>query len=483
MFPKELLEVRKRKGRIFPKFAGENEFELASAVIQLFRECKGENLGQIKKKLKNIENSKNYRKVRAFSRIIEKSPESEFEMPSELDPTSIRDFLFKKGYVTSKKERETLFEEAASFFNTSKDLIERYLFADREEDQILIKIPEISPEDMIRLYNLSLLQTAIFDSLRMSFWTSSNHKDIFRRVKYLGLMYQIINKEVRITGTASLIKMTKRYGTSMAKLIPAILKAEKWRIEAEVLDSFANKIFVLDLDSSDNILFPRIHEEITFDSSLEEEFSRKLKSIKPGIEVLRETDVVESGNYAFIPDFLVRKGKKEIFVEIAGFWTSDYIKKKMEKVRNAQIPLILIAREDYGIDDSSDDIILFSNRIPYNEVIKRINLEFKSSIDEIEFDGDIVNLMEFSEDGISMPDLMRKAQSEGYVVAGSIAVKKDLFEEVKKKVDEINPEDFSEVRSLLDGHNIPHEFLEKMGYKIVWAGLFEDDVKLEKVMD
>jgi len=482
MFPKELLEVKKRKGRIFPKFAGEEDFGLAEDVIQLFSESRGENLGQIKKKLKKIENSKNYRKVRAFARIIERNSESEFDIPSELDPVSIRDFLFTRGYVTSKKERETLFEEASSFFNTSKGLIEKYLFADREEEQILINVPEIKPDEMIRSYNLSLLQTAIFDSLRISFWTSSHHKDIFRRIKYLGLMYQIKNKEVKITGTASIIKMTKRYGTSMAKLIPIILKAEKWRIEAEILDTYSNRIFVMELDSSDSVLFPETCEEITFDSSLEEEFSRKLKSVKPGIEVIREPDVVEAGSYAFIPDFLVRKGEKEVFVEIAGFWTSDYIRKKMEKVKLAQIPLILIAREDYGIDSTSDDIILFSSKIPYNEVIKRINLELCSSIDEVEFEGDAVNLMEFSEEGISMPDLIKKAESEGYIVAGSVAVKKELFESIRRKVDEINPEDYSDVKPLLDDYGIPQDFLEKMGYRIVWAGLFEDDVKLERVL-
>lgn len=37
-----------------------------------------------------------------------------------------------------------------------------------------------------------------------------------------------------------------------------------------------------------------------------------------GAEVIREPDVIRAGRYAFIPDFLVRRGRKEVYVEIVG---------------------------------------------------------------------------------------------------------------------------------------------------------------------
>jgi len=481
MLPKELLEVKRQKGRILPKFAGYDEFELAETVIKLFEENIGSKYIKIKNEIKKIEDARNYKKIRGFAKIIERY--SHFEVSSDLNPLELREYLFKRGYISEKAERDLLIQKCADHFGTSPEMIERMMFADRDEEQILEDTPEFEPLELIRLYNLSLLQTAIFDSLRLTFWTSSNHKDIFRRIKYLGLMYEIEDEDISITGTASIIKMTKKYGTSMAKLIPSIIKAEEWRINAEVLDEFSGKIYRLVIDQTYKELFPEVEEPVTYDSSLEEEFSRKVRAIKPGIEILREPGVFKAGRYAFIPDFLIKKGEKKVYVEIAGFWTSEYIKRKIEKIRELKIPLILIAREDYGIDKAFGDVILFSNKIPYDTVIKRINEEFRTEIGEIELEGDVVNLAEMTEDGISMPELVKLAESRGYVVTGSHAVKLELLEKIRDEINKLNPEFLSDVKDVLNRYSVSEDILEKIGYKVVWSGLFDENARVERLDD
>lgn len=478
MLPKEFLEVKKAKGKIFPKFAGEEEGELAHKVIELFEESKGSKYSHLKNKLKELEDARNYKKVRAFARILERR--CVFEVFSDLDPLEVRKYLFARGFVTTKSQREEILEKAAAQFNTSTKNIDMAMFADRDEEQVLRDVEQVDPQELIKDYNLSLLQTSVFDSLKLSFWASSQHQEIFRKIKRLGLMYEIENNKVYITGAASIIKMTKKYGTAMAKLIPAILKANEWWISAEILGHYSDKIFRMEIDHSQDDLFPEADVPVSYDSSLEEEFSRKIKSIKPELEVFREPGVFRSGKYAFIPDFLIKKGDKEVYIEIAGFWTSDYIKKKMQKIREADIPLILIAREDYGIDKTFSDAILFTSRIPYNEVMKRINQVFKTDINDIELEGDIVNLKELSEEGISMQELTKLAESSGYVVTGSHAVKKELVDKVKDEVDEAGPEYLSDVKDILDKYNVSQDVLEKIGYRIIWTGLFDDEAKLQK---
>ncbi|MFO7968061.1 MAG: DUF790 family protein [Archaeoglobaceae archaeon] len=479
MLPKEFLEVKKYKGKIFPKFAGESEGELAHEVINLFEENKGFKYSHLKNKLKEIENARNYKKVRAFARILERK--CNFEVVSDLDPQEVRKYLFARGFVTTRSQRDEILEKAADQFSTSSKNIETAMFADRDEEQILRDVEQVDPQELVKEYNLSLLQTSVFDSLKLSFQTSSQHQEIFRKIKRLGLMYEIEDDEVHITGAASIIKMTKKYGTAMAKLIPAILKADEWKIRAEILDNYADKIFRMEMDHSQNDLFPEVDVPESYDSSLEKEFSRKIKSIKPELEVLREPGVFRSGKYAFIPDFVIRKGDKEVYIEIAGFWTSDYIKKKMQKVRETQLPLILVAREDYGIDKTVGDAILFRNNIPYNEVMKRINKEFSRDINDIELEGNIVNLKELSEEGVSMQDLSKLAESNGYIVTGSHAIKEELVDKVKQEVDKARPEHLSDVKNILDKHNVSPDVLEKIGYRIIWTGLFDDEAKLQKI--
>jgi len=165
---------------------------------------------------------------------------------------------------------------------------------------------------------------------------------------------------VEITGAASILKMTRKYGTAIAKLLPSVLNAGKWWLRAEILHE--NRIYLLELDASKAYLFPKFDEKIAYDSSLEQEFEAAMRAINPQFEVIREPSVVKAGNHAFIPDFAVKIGaagggadgkacaseKREVYVEIVGFWTPEYLRAKVEKVKKAKVPLIIIAREDYG---------------------------------------------------------------------------------------------------------------------------------------
>lgn len=312
MLPKELLDATRRRGKIYLKFASEEHFRLARAVILAFKSSVGQKYEDLQEKLRHMERAENYRKVRGFAKILER--ESEFTTSSSLDPLEVRRFLFSRGYVTSEIERAKIIAEAATYFNTTPEEIERAMFADREEEKILTRVPGISEEELIRRYNLSLLQTLMFNSARMSFRVSENHKRIFRLIKLLGLMYEISGENIEITGPASILKMTRKYGTSMAKLIPEIVKAKEWAIKAEIIED--KRVYFFELSSEDDILLPKLEVSVEYDSSLEREFVTKIKRIL-GVEVIREPGIIKAGQYAYIPDFLIRKNGKEVYVEIA----------------------------------------------------------------------------------------------------------------------------------------------------------------------
>ncbi len=378
MLPKDLLDVRRANGRIYPKFAwDEKDLKLAEVVIKLYRMGLGKRYRSIVENLKRIENANNYRKVRGFAKIIERR--CEFERTTKLNPLVVRKLLFERGYVTKLSERKRVLDEVAEILGVTAEEVERAMFADREEERILKSMQEIKPDELIKAYNLSLLQTAIFNCLRLTFWISSNHKNVFRRLKWLGLMYELYDEDGRlltsVTGAASILKMTRKYGTSMAKLIPEILRAEKWWIRAEVVDEYEKRVYFLEISDKVRHLFPIDYvEEVEYDSSLEEEFARKMRFL--GFEVIREPDIVKAGNSAYIPDFYIKKGDRGVYIEIAGFWTEEYVKRKLEKVKEAGIPLILIVREDLALDRPRGvlDIIKIDKRgrIPYRDVVKKV---------------------------------------------------------------------------------------------------------------
>ncbi len=464
MLPKELLEVKRFKGKIFPKFADVSDYELAERVIKIFRAAKGKKYGTVLNALKSIENAKNFRKVRGFARVLENyciEKACAFEVDSELDPLRVRMFLFERGFVTSKKERDEVLRYAARYFNTDVATIERAMYADREEELVIVRVDEITPSALIKLYNLSLLQTTIFNCLRMVFWVSSNHKEVFGAIKRLGLMYELYEEDGRmlaeITGAASMLKMTRRYGTAMAKLVPYIIKAKKWWMKAEIIDG--DRVYIMEIDDRCRNLFPEREEKIEYDSSLEEEFARKLTAL--GYEVVREPEVIKAGSFAFIPDFLVKKGEGKVYVEIVGYWTSEYLKRKLEKIKQAKIPLVVIAREELGAG-KIDGVVIFSKKIPYNEVVR----EIKKRLPKPKVDGEVVKI-----DGVmDIPD--------NYVVAGSYAIRRDVFEKLKIEIERSKPETIEEIKAILAKYKVGESVLPVLGYKIVWKAL--DKVELRR---
>jgi len=374
MFPKELLDARKSRGKIFLKFAGEDHLKLAKAVIMAFKSSVGQSYDNLQEKLRHLETAKNYRKVRGFAKLIER--ECVFEIPTELNPIEVRRFLFERGYVTSEFERLKVLQEAAEHFGVSIEEIEKAVFADRDEERVLRAVPNINPEELIKRYNLSLLQTLMFNALRMSFKVSSNYQAIFRKIKWLGLMYELYGDSVDITGPASVLKLTRKYGTSMAKLIPEIVKAKEWWIRAEILDEYAKRVYIFELSNLDNVPLSKIEERVEYDSSLERQFSAKIKFLL-GAEVVREPGILKAGKYAYIPDFLVRKNGKEVYVEIAGFWTEEYLKSKLEKISKLNVPMLIIVNDELLAGklkriQGKNVVLMRKGKIPYKEVIAKL---------------------------------------------------------------------------------------------------------------
>ncbi len=92
-------------------------------------------------------------------------------------------------------------------------------------------------------------------------------------------------------------------------------------------------IYEFALDSTKSSIFGAETElepaKIGFDSAIEREFYELGFG---GWDVKREPTVLQAGQYAFIPDFSLEKDGLNIYVEIVGFWTANYLKHKIQKI-------------------------------------------------------------------------------------------------------------------------------------------------------
>jgi predicted nuclease of restriction endonuclease-like RecB superfamily len=241
MLPTELLAVQRWRDQIRPKYSklSRRDVSAAEAIIRLYGESVGAKRGAIRERVAELENAYgDYRFVRGLAALVERA--CTFASSSHADPLKVRHMLFaeasRRGFPTSPEERKAIVLEVASALALAPSDVEESMYADLDSEEVLESCPSLKPMDLLKQYNLSLTQTLLFSSTEMEFTASGNWQRIFRAVKFHGLMYTASKRgglvHVRLDGPTSLFKLTRRYGTALAKVLPEIMRGKPWRIEA-----------------------------------------------------------------------------------------------------------------------------------------------------------------------------------------------------------------------------------------------------------
>jgi len=475
MLPRELLVVRKRKDSIRPRYLSDTD--LAEELIHIFAQYQGEKYKKLLQKREEMEGA-DFKVVRGLSTLLERR--CSFVSSSDLSGKDVRSFLFEHGFVTTLEERDKLLEEASQFFHVSKSKVEKAMFSDLWAEQVLSEFNPLSPDELIRRYNLSLTQTLLFDALGLNFKAGGNYQYIFRQIKYLGLMYEI-DDGVRVTGPGSLFKKNRKYGTSLAKLLPVIMNAEKWQIHAIIETTIGGepRILDFDLDSDSKVVFPVSTEAIAhFDSEVEQQFYRDFKALNLGWDIVREPDVVKAGNYIVIPDFGFYKDGLKHYLEIVGFWTPEYLKKKISKLKEAEATITVAVNKNLNCkkQDFLGDVIFYNNKIPLMDIVKILReMEEKqiekelNELGEINISQDVVSIKEMAKELHVNPKTLTEIEIPKYIAIGEQIVSKIFLEKVKDEIRQF--QNYQKVEEILGNHNLTTLALEYMGYKVIWEGL------------
>lgn len=499
MLSRELLVTRKRRPYITPVYIHPEETELAQRIIKVYEKEKVK--GEIDAETLALETHSNFRVVRGLSELMRRR--TQFEESYSVDPKIVRRYLYGKGYVTGK-EREQLLQEASLEFCVSADDIETSFWADREEYQRVSSVDEISASDLVKWYNVSLTQTLLFDALSLEFATSGNYQEIFRMIKYLGLMYEIQSEDetfvTKVTGPASLFRKTKKYGTSLARLIPKIMKAPSWKVKAQIETTVAGepRIYIFELSDSKRELFPDVTEDTeSFDSTVEESFVRRFSSLRRDWEVKREPTILKAGPSVMIPDFSVERRGRKLYIEIVGFWTPEYVEKKIEKIQHLEEKILLCVdrelqctRKDFQKENV--DVIFYEKEVPMKPVLERVKKieqeqlkEEKDKLSERDIDlgknvTPLVVLAQTHNVGVETVRETLKSNDTGLIV-GDYFVKNSVLQEIGQKIENLEDKRLSFVKEVLDDYGLNETVLGKIGFEIEWKTLDLENAVVKKV--
>ncbi|MDT7891294.1 MAG: DUF790 family protein [Thermoproteota archaeon] len=402
MLTSDLLRVKIIKNEhIQPLFVEINEENLfiADTLIDLYRSSVSKKVSDLEDKLKEIEYNAeslgyDFKLFRGLKSLLDRR--LIIEENDESDAIKIRAMIFElvnqhyKGIILKEEEKERIFLLVSQKIGKAPDRIKEIFNSIYEEEKKIKDFLNINAEDLLRQYNLSLLQTLLFKCRKLFVDLEvSGHemRNILWMIKKLNLLFlaekSYIGLNLAIDGPASVIKQTERYGTRIAKLLPHLFKARNWHIRAYIAYKIRNKkkIFKLELSrrEAQNLLPHVINEEIEYDSYVEEDFSKKFYSIGGEWQIIREPEPILIGRDIFIPDFVLIKNDKKVYLEIMGFWSEDYIKRKIEKLKKlADINLILAIDSSLGnieINNLNPNIyiIKYNRKISIADIIKVLN--------------------------------------------------------------------------------------------------------------
>ncbi|MFN7105811.1 MAG: DUF790 family protein, partial [Pyrobaculum sp.] len=189
--------------------------------------------------------------------------------------------------------------------------------------------------------------------------------------KGLRLMYIVEERggglEFQFDGPISLFRQTERYGTRLAKLVPYITTLDMWKIEAVV--KIGEKKYRFFENWRDAPPLPKEPLEAgEFDSTVEQEFYRQVGKI---CLVEREPEVLVVDRRVYIPDFKIG----DLYVEIVGFWTPDYLRRKYEKLNKVGRPMLVLVNEELAVAtwrELMPNVVLFKERPRLSDVYKYI---------------------------------------------------------------------------------------------------------------
>ncbi|MCQ4332289.1 DUF790 family protein [Natronomonas sp. F2-12] len=491
MLTKDLLRVSRAGGGYRPRFTDPDDEAIAARVLGVYQGHVGRTRSELEAALEEVEReAADFKLVRGFAKLLER--EATFETRAPIEPRRARTAAFEAaepdGVVTAT-EREAALETAADRLGRSPEAVESSLFADLERAAVLAGIDtDYDPPSLRRQYDLSLAQTALFDAVEVRI-RSSDPKALVSTVKRLRLLYEIHRtdggREVIVTGPDALFKRSRRYGTRFARLLRTVAKADEWHLEATIDDRGTERRLVLE---DGDVSVPGIEPvaEPTFDSGVESDFYSRFSALDLDWRLLREPEPLEAGEYVVVPDFAFEwaYGEFRVFFEIMGFWTPEYVEKKLSRFADLEDVAFLVAYdESLGVGEAIE--ATGQRAIPYTGTVRlksvrdalrpyeeRLRKESADAIPEpLSPEGGVVTVDGLAERHGVPESAIEAATLPDHEQVGRTFLRPGVLSEVETRLEPGMT--LSAVEDVLDGHGIDETsaVLSRLGYRIEWDGL------------
>jgi len=391
MLTLDLLRYRVQGDAVIPIYLDPRGKYLAVAdqIADAFRSCVGGTVAELDEILDGMSGSApDYKVYRGLAKMMHDYAIT--EPPSDLDSQELRKAVFeaaararpivRRPDMLFQRTASEVLDSIASQRGITPAKLELSLYADLKESQIVRKLDEsVTGVQLIDRYNTALAQAMLYRATRMIVDVGDSYRTVFKYIKLARLMHSIrpygSGYRIDIDGPLSLFSNVERYGIAMAKLLPAVLKCGDWRLAAKVNVADEQKLFRL---SARTGLKSHYRDEPVFDSAPEEAFFSKFaRNTKSKWRIEREGSILDLKETVLIPDFVfTHKDGRVVHLEIVGFWTPEYLAKKLDKLSRVRDAAVVVAAPESlncSVEQFAGTVIRYKSRLLTKDVLPALD--------------------------------------------------------------------------------------------------------------
>ena len=398
MLPLDLLRYRIQEDEIHARYVNPKNRKyraIAKDLIEIYTAHLNKTKGTLASALADYEAADtNYQVKRGLAKLLE--DRSEFTVQSPVDPEALREKIFtyasKRHPTVTKRDRlhrhtrPKALAKIADELNVSEAAVMDGMYADLEENRLLTEFEPPTTEWLLDRYNVALAQAMLYRASEMTIRIYRNiptkYRLVFQFIKFFRLMHVVEGNnadgyQIVLDGPASMFRLSQKYGIQMALFLPALLHCDRWWLNATII---INKKDHLRFNLNDEFgLQSHYRDPGEFDSELERHFATQFDKIDTEWTLERETDIINLKDTVMIPDFAFsHPDGRRALMEIVGFWTPDYLQKKLWKLKRAAMPNMISAVSDQlncSTEDFRDipgEVLFFKTRIKPKDVLEKV---------------------------------------------------------------------------------------------------------------
>ena len=329
------------------------------------------------------------RRLRSFCKLLDDASTYQTDRPGAAASLRLRVFDLAARCHPLVQQPDQLFDhterqvkaDIAKQFGRPWPEIENALYADVIDRQRLAAFAGFpDPHALLARYNVAQLQACLYRAQRMTVTATQDFKTILRHVKLSRLLHEVQRLgpgkyRIVLTGPASVLGQTRRYGVNFARFVAALLACGGWQLQAEIQTPWSTvaRLALSDRDGLTSHLPPPEQ----FDSKVEQAFAEKFGEQRDGWRLERETEILHQGQVAFLPDFVFRHDNgTQVYFEIVGFWTPEYLAAKRETLSRFREHRILIAVARSSVRPEAvvgDNVIVYTTALKLAPVLAALN--------------------------------------------------------------------------------------------------------------